>query len=60
MSRDNSETVAMNIPAAIRPAVLRAGLALAVVASMTAFALRTRVHDAVTHAESTLVLTVGQ
>jgi len=59
MSRDNSETT-MNIPVAIRPAVLRAGLALAVVASVTAFAVRTRVHDAVTHAQSALVLTVGE
>jgi hypothetical protein len=60
MSRDNSETMTMNIPVAIRPAVLRAGLALAVIASVTAFAVRTRVREAVTHAQSALVLTVGQ
>ncbi len=60
MSRDHSEYVTTNIPTAIRPAVLRAGLALAVVAAMTAFALRTHVQHTVSQTESASVLTIGQ
>jgi len=41
MSRSSSSnTLAANVPAALRPATLRAGLALAVAAALTAFAVR--------------------
>jgi hypothetical protein len=40
MSRTTFSTMAESTPAALRPAVLRAGLALAVVAAVTAFAAR--------------------
>lgn len=40
MSRNSSRTMAANIPAALRPAPLRAGLTLAVIAALTAFAIR--------------------
>jgi hypothetical protein len=40
MSRDTSTTLTPDTPAAIRPAALRSGLALAVLAAMTAFAVR--------------------
>jgi hypothetical protein len=40
MSRTSFTTMAVNAPAALRPAVLRAGLTLAVVAAVSAFAAR--------------------
>jgi hypothetical protein len=40
MSHNDSNTLAVNVPAALRPATLRAGLTLAAVAAMTAFAVR--------------------
>ena len=41
MSRSSSSnTLAVNLPAALRPATLRAGMALAVAAALTAFAVR--------------------
>ncbi len=40
MSRNTSHTAAADLPAAIQPAPLRAGLTLAVVAALTAFAIR--------------------
>jgi hypothetical protein len=40
MSRTRSNTSTANIPAALRPARLRAGLVLAVIAAMAAFAVR--------------------
>lgn len=40
MSRNTSRTMAVNTPAALRPAPLRAGLTLAVIAALTAFAIR--------------------
>jgi hypothetical protein len=40
MSRNNSNTMTVSGPAALRPSVLRAGLALAVIAALGAFAAR--------------------
>jgi hypothetical protein len=40
MSRNRSNTAIANIPAPLRPARLRAGLVLAVIAAMAAFAIR--------------------
>ncbi len=40
MSHSRSNTSIANIPAALRPARLRAGLVLAVIAAMAAFAVR--------------------
>lgn len=40
MSRNTSHTMAVDTPAALRPAPLRAGLTLAVIAALTAFAIR--------------------
>lgn len=40
MARDTSTAVASDTPTAIRPATLRGGLALAVLAALTAFAVR--------------------
>jgi hypothetical protein len=50
MSRDRSNTVTMNLPAALRPARLRAGLALAVIAAIAAFAVRVQAQPAATQA----------
>lgn len=46
MSRDRSSTVAVNVPAPLRPAALRAGLVLAVIAAMAAFAVRVGAQEA--------------
>ena len=46
MSRDRSSTVAVNVPAPLRPATLRAGLVLAVIAAMAAFAVRVGAQEA--------------
>lgn len=40
MARNTSTTVTIDTPTAIRPATLRSGLALAVLAALTAFAVR--------------------
>ena len=40
MSRRSSITAAANVPAALRPATLRAGMALAVAAALAAFVIR--------------------
>jgi hypothetical protein len=40
MSRSSNNSMAVNLPAALRPATLRAGMALAVAAALTAFAVR--------------------
>ena len=40
MSRTDSTSLAVNVPAALRPSTLRAGLTLAVIAAMSAFAVR--------------------
>lgn len=40
MSRDTSTTMPVGAPAALHPSILRAGLALAVAASLAAFAMR--------------------
>jgi len=47
MSRNRSSTIA-NVPAPIRPGRLRAGLALAVIAAMAAFAVRVQAEQVVT------------
>jgi hypothetical protein len=40
MSRQHSTTISQSMPAALRPAALRAGLVLAVLAAMAAFTVR--------------------
>ena len=46
MSRDRSSTMAVSVPAPLRPATLRAGLVLAVIAAMAAFAVRVGAQEA--------------
>ena len=48
MSRHHS--TATNVPAALRPATLRAGLTLAVIAAMAAFAVRVQAEEVATQA----------
>jgi len=48
MSRHHSNTA--NVPAALRPATLRAGLTLAVIAAMAAFAVRVEAQEMATQA----------
>jgi hypothetical protein len=50
MSRNRSNTMAINVPAALRPARLRAGLALAVIAAIAAFAVRVQAQQVATQA----------
>ena len=50
MSRNRSNTMTMNVPAALRPARLRAGLALAVIAAIAAFAVRVQAQQVATQA----------
>ena len=40
MSRNRFNTATLNVPAPLRPATLRRGLVLAVIAAMAAFAVR--------------------
>jgi hypothetical protein len=48
MSRHRSNSA--NVPAALRPATLRAGLTLAVIAAMAAFAVRVEAEEMATQA----------
>lgn len=48
MSRHRSKST--NVPAALRPATLRAGLTLAVIAAMAAFAVRVQAEEVATQA----------
>src|SRR5437016_148525 len=50
MSRNRSISSTANIPAALRPARLRAGLVLAVIAAMAAFAVRVQAEQMPTQA----------
>jgi hypothetical protein len=50
MSRNRSNSSTANIPAALRPAKLRAGLVLAVIAAMAAFAVRVKAEQMPTQA----------
>jgi hypothetical protein len=50
MSRNRSNTATLNVPAALRPARLRAGLALAVIAAIAAFAVRVQAQHVATQA----------
>src|SRR5256885_12632906 len=55
MSRNRSNSSAANVPAALRPAKLRAGLVLAVIAAMAAFAVRVHAEQVPTPATLSMV-----
>jgi hypothetical protein len=52
MSRNRSNTMTSNVPNALRPATLRKGLVLAVIAAMAAFAIRVQAEQVSTQATS--------
>ena len=56
MSRNRSNTAIANIPAPLRPARLRAGLVLAVIAAMAAFAIRVQAEEVPTQATVSMVV----
>lgn len=56
MSRNRSNSAIANIPAPLRPARLRAGLVLAVIAAMAAFAIRVQAEQVPTQATVSMVV----
>lgn len=52
MTRNRSNAMASYVPSALRPATLRAGLTLAVIAAIAAFAVRVQAEEVSTHASA--------
>jgi hypothetical protein len=50
MTRNRSNAMASYVPSALRPATLRAGLTLAVIAAIAAFAVRVQAEEVSAHA----------